>query len=998
MIFHSERPLIKQGHKGRVDLTGKASNSDHAWQVSQSAFDADTVSRDAALYALANGDLGVRGGLDELPHCHASFLPEGFVRRPIRYHESFPGFAEGTDTRLTGPGLTCVRVEIDGQPADFGQAEIRAFQRALDLQTGQLNRTTLWRLADGREIEIRTQRLVPFGSGAVCVSRYAIRAINFSGQIEIFCPVAMGDASQPTFDAEDPRINARAFLSQADSRETEHGHQWVFGPVAGDRPIITVVQKLAGQSSHLSAVAKLQEGEAFSFDRFVALSISGNPVSDGSGSGEEASVADAAATAGFEALSAQMQAALADFWAASDVSIPCDPELQRAIRFNLFHIFQSSSRSPAQSIAAKGLTGEGYEGHYFWDTEAFIVPVLALTAPDLARNILTYRIDHLDAARAHARSIGHATGALFPWRTISGQECSAHYPTGSAQYHVNAAIAFAFEIYVAATGDRAILAEGGADLLFETARLWIDTGRFSERRGGAFVIHGVTGPDEYCALVDNDFYTNAMARRHLLFASKVARETGGVGDDEIMLWERAAERMWLPVDSETGVHPQDDGFMDKPLWPDTARGTGQGPLLVHYHPMVLFRHRLCKQGDVIQAHANGATNASQAQILRDLAYYEPLTTHDSTLSATAFAIAAARAGTGAKSLEYLRETAFVDLHDLHGNSFHGCHLAAMAGSWLAIAQGWGGLSIREDALSLAPVCPPGWPDYAFRFRWRGSVVEAKISPAGTCYALKDGIPPDFTDHGRPVVFSGGFARMEPPAFDAIIFDLDGVITDTAEAHFQAWKRLCDEERIPFDRTINERLKGVERAQSLSLIAEAAGLRIEQPVFDAMLVRKNDYYRNSLAGFGPADLFPGVARLLAECRNARLKIGLASASRNAPDLIQRLGIAPCFDFVADAGAVARGKPHPDIFLETAKAMGVAPDRCIGIEDSIAGIRAIRAAGMVAIGVGDASILSEADLVVGTTGDVRLETLFNRADRNSQSGKPKTSTKLKREMVS
>ena len=540
---------------------------------------------------------------------------------------------------------------------------------------------------------------------------------------------------------------------------------------------------------------------------------------------------------------------------------------------------------------------------------------------------------------------------------------------------------YAVEIYVAATGDRSILEHGAAEMLFETARLWMDTGHFCERRGGAFLIHGVTGPDEYSALVDNDFYTNAMARRHLLFASRIARELGTVAADEIDIWHRAAMRMWLPVDSATGVHPQDDAFMDKPLFSEGAREAGRAPLLVLYHPMVLFRHRLCKQGDVVQAHAIGATHASQAQIRRDLAYYEPLTTHDSTLSATAFAIAAARCGDESKALDYLHQTAFVDLSDLHANTWHGCHLAAMAGSWLALAQGWGGLTIDDGKLSLAPLCPPAWGSFSFRFQWHGAKVEAYVSGGDARYTLVEGPVPQFFDRGRPVDLSSGSALMQPPAFDAVIFDLDGVITDTAEAHYLAWKRLCDEDGIAFDRSVNEHLKGVERARSLAIIAQAAGAEIATPDFEAMLVRKNGYYREALAGFGPGDLLPGAEKLLAECRNARLKIGLASASRNAGELIRRLGIESCFDFVADAATIANGKPHPDIFVNTASTLEVAPERCIGIEDSAAGITAIRAAGMFAVGIGDPDLLPEADLYFRETGDIRLADLFDTAVKST-----------------
>lgn len=964
---------------GGEDLTISASPSVDAWSIEQSSLDPVTLARDAALFALANGSIGVRGGIDELPHMHASFLPAAYVRQPIRYHESFPGFADSTDSRLTGPGLTMIRVEIDGAAIDFEAAEMQSFRRTLDLATGELARSTVWALPDGRELEIVVNRMVPIGADAICVSRYAVRAVNFAGTVRVHCPVALSEEAVAAYDADDPRISARAHLAQVSSRSTGRGKEWTFAPASGGAPKVTpkvtIVQRIAGGADNESLSAKLAAGEALVFDRIVAASVArgGDAVVD-----DAAHVlAEAAETAGFDNLREQARQALAGYWQSAGMEIESDPALQLAVRFNLFHIFQSASRAGGQSIAAKGLTGEGYEGHYFWDTEAFVLPVLALTAPQLARHLIEYRVSRLTDAREHARAIGHAQGALYPWRTIGGRECSAHYPTGSAQYHVNAAIAYALEIYLSATGDRSILDEGAAEMLFETARLWLDTGHFCERRGGAFLIHGVTGPDEYSALVDNDFYTNAMARRHLLFASRIARELGTVAADEIDSWHRAAAHMWLPVDPATGVHPQDDSFMDKPPFPVSARDAGHAPLLVKFHPLVLFRHRLCKQGDVVQAHAIGATHASQAQIRRDLAYYEPLTTHDSTLSATAFAIAAARSGDEGKALDYLHQTAFVDLRDLHANTSHGCHMAAMAGSWLTLVQGWGGLTIEDGRLSLAPFCPDAWRSFSFRFRWQGATVEVEVKGREARYTLIEGPAPQFLDRGRPVDLAHGSALMQPPAYDAVIFDLDGVITDTAEAHYQAWKRLCDEAGIAFDRSVNEGLKGVERSQSLARIAEAAGIEIPDAEFEAMLVRKNAYYREALAGFGPGDLFPGVERLLADCRNARLKIGLASASRNAGDLIRRLGIESCFDFVADAATIANGKPHPDIFAETASALEVAPERCIGIEDSAAGITAIRAAGMFAVGIGDPDLLPGAALYFRETGDIRLADLFELA---------------------
>ena len=547
------------------------------------------------------------------------------------------------------------------------------------------------------------------------------------------------------------------------------------------------------------------------------------------------------------------------------------------------------------------------------------------------------------------------------------------------------------------TGDNTVLHDGGAELLVETARLWMDVGHFSDRRGGAFLIHGVTGPDEYTALVDNDFYTNAMARRHLLFAAKVVDELAAgnpglhrqlaqavaLNGAEVADWRMAAERMWLPVDGELGVHPQDDTFLDKPLFqPRAASDDPHAPQLMRVHPMVLFRHRVSKQGDVVQAHVTAAFDASLAQIARDLAYYEPLTTHDSTLSMTAFACCAAWLGQSEKSLTHWRQTALVDLDNLHGNSDHGLHMAAMAGSWQVLAHGWAGLRLDSAEPWLTPRCPAGWTGYAFRFRWRGSLINVAVTPETTTYTLLDGPQLTIYDHGRAVALSDAAPSMvSPPQIKAVIFDLDGVLTDTAEAHYRAWKRLADEHGIAFDRTVNEGLKGVDRANSLRRILGSAGVTVSDQTFEAMLAQKNGYYVDSIASFSPADVCPGVISLLRDCRRAGLKIGLASASRNAAVLIERLGLARWFDHITDSAKIFRGKPDPEIFLETARALGVAHVSCVGVEDARAGIAAIRGAGMIALGVGGAEHLSDADRVFPAIGSIHLSDVIGWAGRNA-----------------
>jgi len=958
-----------------------------------------TGAQAAALFALANGLVGVEGGIDELASAPSAYLPDAYVRRPIDYHESFPGYATATDTRIACPSPVLLRLQIDGAPVDFGAAEAIDTETALDLATGMLRRVTRWRLADGRRLEIAAERIVPLAGAACVASRIHIRPLDFGGAVAATLTYGTDSAVPSGAEADDPRISAR--LRPA----------WTtLSPLPGDPSSVTrfaqdavelaYAQHVTCPAAPVAAVeaghvvrCELVAGGVLTIDRVVALASSrGGPV--------DLAALDGVATS-FDAIAERQRAAAGQLWDNAALAIVGDEPLAAALRFNLFQLHQSASRDPHHSIGAKGLTGEGYEGHYFWDAETFMLPVLALQAPAKARIVLAYRIGKLDRARAHAKALGHRRGALYPWRTIGGDECSSHYPTGSAQYHINGDIAYALALYVAATGDDDFRRQAAA-MLFDTARIWMEIGAFDPRRGGAFCIHGVTGPDEYSALVDNDFYTNAIARRHLAYAADTAdwlRSGGGarsaaadLDDAEVAEWRHAAAAMWLPVDAELGVNPQDDAFLGRPRLPELAGGDGHGPLLMRYHPMILFRHQVAKQGNVVQAMAMDLTAMPLSRQRRNFDYYAQVTTHDSTLSSVSFAIAAARLGDEAAALAFLRECAFVDLEDRHGNTSHGLHMAALAGSWLVLAQGWGGLRLDGAVPSFRPQLPAAWTGYRFRLQWRGSTIELAVDNTGCTYSLLAGAPIDVLDHGRLLSVGSDPVTMARSALKGVIFDLDGVLTDTAEDHYQAWQALADRHGFAFDREANHALKGVDRAGSLRLILGRAAADVAPDKFDAMLAEKNAAYRARLADYSPASLFAGVTELFGALRAAGLKIGLASASRNAGDVVRLLGIADEFDFIADAGTVPNAKPAPDIFLACAAGMGLSPQDCIGVEDARAGIAAIHAAGMVAIGIGSEEALPDADLNIPAIGDLSLGQILSaeqaaagRGNRSTRTGK-------------
>jgi alpha,alpha-trehalose phosphorylase len=996
--------------KEAADVTEIACNGQpDPWRLTQRGFDATRAARDETLFALANGTLGVRGALEEDDSASdGSFLSSVFEQNPIHYHERFPGFTRSTDTRVPVAEGKRIRVQLGDYLLSLAEAEWLDFERTLDLASGMLDRRLRLKTPQGHTLQITARRVVPLAERALLAIRFEVASVDYAGPLTLRSSIETG--RQAIEQGDDPRIGVHGGKDLQVSDE----HADAEGARLMQRTHHSGVTLACAQQHRLSPglifesataddgrveqrfVATLKPGASVVIEKFVAYD-------DGNGGAADRvdAVLTRAQSAGFDAIATTQAEAMQRFWQRAGLSVDGDPAAELALRFNLFHLLQSAGRDGITGTAAKGITGEGYEGHCFWDTEAFVLPVMAFTAPEVARAMLMYRYRTLDGARDTARAMNHPSGALYPWRTIAGRECSAHYPSGSAAYHINAAIAYGIGLYLDASDDLDFLSEAGAEILFETARIWPQAGHFNPRLDGAFCIHEVTGPDEYTTLVNNNWYTNRMAQRHLQRAveawSRLSTERPhalhalasriGLDADEVALWQRAADAMHLPVDATLGIHPQDDDFLGKPRWPFPKREGPHRPLLLDYHPLTLYRHQVCKQADVVMALVLAGDGIDVGSKRRDFDYYEAVTTHDSTLSAPVFGILASEVGQEEKAWRYFDASLRVDLDDLHGNTDHGVHMAAMAGSWLGLVQGFGGLRVVAGKLQFAPTLPAAWTGYGFNLRWRGGALRVNVDARGVRYRLDEGDTLAFRHAGTDVLLTQGREAVlplsvpTPPkatfprACDALIFDLDGVLTDTAHTHYRAWKRLADEIGVPFDLQVNERLKGVDRMASLEIILERASRTYSADEKRALADTKNGYYVQEIASVGPQDLFEGVREVLDAARTAGLKLGLASASRNAPALLDKLGIADRFDYIADAGRIVRAKPDPAIFLDVAAALGVPPHRCIGVEDAAAGIEAIHAAGMAAVGIGDARALRHADAVIPRIADFDLRTFVS-----------------------
>ena len=746
------------------------------WCIRETGFATGTHFLRETLFALGNGYIGLRATGEEGysgpagTSLDGTYLNGFYESEPIVYPEAAFGLARTNQFMLNVPNAKGIALWIGDERFDPLAGTLDQYQRTLDFRTGVLERRLEWTSPGGKRIALRSRRVVSLENKHLFAIAWEVTPVNFSGAITIVSSI--NGAVRNLEAGDDPRVGSAVSgpalqtdsvtQDAAMSALVQHTHNSGFTLVSA---IATHIDGVAADKTH----TQQQASERFTVDAQMGQPV--RLVKYGSYySSRDYPAAEllertratllAASSAGFDALCTSQAAYLADFWLHADVDIGGDDALQQGMRFNQFHLLQSVGRDGRTNIAAKGVTGEGYEGHYFWDTEIYIFPFFLYSKPDVARKLLEYRYAGLPQARMRAREMAHAQGALYPWRTIAGSECSAYFPAGTAAYHINADIAYSIKSYFEATGDLDYMALAGTEIVLETARIWIGLGHVD--RLGRFCINEVTGPDEYTALVNNNYYTNVMARMHLRFAADCvdmlrsqrpddfARVVAATGllHGEVDAWRQAAATMHLPYDQALGIHAQDDSFLAKKPWDFAATPPENYPLLLNYHSLVIYRHQVCKQADVVLALMLLSDEFALDDKRRDFDYYEAVTTHDSSLSSCIFSIIAAEVGYHQKAYDYFLETARLDLDDTHGNTHYGVHTAAMAGTWLGVAYGFAGMRVVDGALRFAPSLPQQWQHYQFQIQLRGSFLRVRVTPEEVVYTLLDGDGLALTHHGR----------------------------------------------------------------------------------------------------------------------------------------------------------------------------------------------------------------------------------------------------------
>jgi alpha,alpha-trehalose phosphorylase len=744
------------------------------WRIVEKQFYPRFLEQAETIFTMANGYLGMRGCCEQgTPVFENGTYINGFFETwPIGYAEEAHGFAKEGQTIVNVKDTKVIKLFVDDEPFLLPEADLVSFERVLDMQAGTLDREVLWEMRSGKRVAIKSHRLVSYEHRHLAAISYEVTVLNAQASVDISSEMNNDEARR--LRSEEPRLHhffkRRALVPQIQfSRDSRVvlGHKTEksgLKMVSGIDHLVQVAGPVSRQSECSKEEGKVvfscqaQPGVPIRITKFMAYKTSATLGFDELKSAVER-ILDRALASGFKEILASQKLHLDDFWRRSDVRIEGDDqetqhragELQQALRFNLFHIFQAAFRVGEMGIPAKGLTGQAYDGNYFCDTEAYVLPLLIHTYPHLAQNLLDFRYRMLDKARKRAQEVSEK-GALFPWRTIDGHEASAYYAAGTAQYHINGDIMYALQKYAEVTGNEDFLFEKGAEMLAETARMWFGLGFFSDRRGGKFCIHGVTGPDEYTTVVDNNLYTNLIAQNNLgyaaatletlrqkredLFASLANKID--LKDEEIDHWRRAADPMYLPYNEGLEIHPQDDTFLYKKVWDFGHTPDDWYPLLLHYHPLVIYRQQVIKQADVALAMVLLGDRFSLDQKRRNFDYYDPLTTGDSSLSVCIQSILAQEVGYHDKALEYAHYAVLMDLGNVEGNVKDGCHIASLAGSWMLCVYGFAGMREYGGRLSFNPRLPKGLKSICFPLTVRGRILEVEISGEAATYRLRKG--------------------------------------------------------------------------------------------------------------------------------------------------------------------------------------------------------------------------------------------------------------------
>lgn len=747
----------------------------NGWIIEQDLSSMDYYNESETIFAQGNGYFGMRGGIEEgyKGEVEGTFVNAFYDTEEIVYGEVAYGYAKNRQTQLLVPNTKNLVLEIDGEIFSVEESDFKNHKRVLNLKNGEIIRSFTWITKTKKQVEIKISRLISMEIENLMVLKLDIRAINFSGSIKIKSGIKKDKTSD--IDEADPRVSGMlkysletynkfsecgCLIQKSKTRNSKLGLITAIKNYSDKEIIENEVKQL--QNSIIEEITlNLKEKEEITFTKYAFYYF--NKIEN-----IEIEVDDKInyfndlCEKSYDYYRNLQNDYYKKFWDKSDIEIKGDDETQAAIRFNIFHLIQSVGKNGKTNIAAKGLTGDGYEGHYFWDTETYVIPHFTYTNPEIAKQLLTYRYSILPKAKDRAKEMSFK-GALYPWRTINGEESSAYYPAGTAQIHINSDIMYSLRKYYEATDDMEFMLEKGLEMLVETSRFYADYSDYIEGRGYCF--NGVTGPDEYNALVNNNTYTNMMIRYQIQFLLsflehlktnhteeyKQSMEKLAITRDELKLFLDIINNTYIHYDEERGLIGQDDSFLNKKTWDFENTSKDKYPLLLHYHPMVIYKHQVIKQADLILAMLLMPENFTEEEIKANFDYYEGVTTHDSSLSECIHSIIAHKLGYNEMSYKFFENTVKTDLYDLHHNVKNGVHIAAMAGSWQCIVFGFMGMRQINEVLNFKPSLPKEFDEISAKITYKGRTIKVTLNKEGASYKLLEGDSIEIISNGNTVL-------------------------------------------------------------------------------------------------------------------------------------------------------------------------------------------------------------------------------------------------------
>ncbi|NMB61219.1 MAG: beta-phosphoglucomutase [Chloroflexi bacterium] len=938
------------------------------WIISEDNFDETTMNAKETVFTIGNGYLGTRGTFEEgFPGEIAATLLHGvFDDVPI-------GFTELANT----PNWLDLRIYINDRIFRMDEGKILSYKRELDLRDATLRRRVTWLSPSGNTLHFEFERFASLADEHLLAVRCRVTSVDYSGTLEVRASLA-GHVENSGWThwnwQEQGKTKENIVYLCLQTKKTKISLCEAFRlKLIGDVPVQEEFWDSNGAPEKVLR-AHLQAGQLLCIEKLVSVFTSRDTKIPKTSAIE---ILHSVQSKGYESLWGEHRAAWEEEWQDSNIIIEGDDDADCALRYSLFQLLIAAPRHDDRvSIAAKSLSGFGYRGHTFWDTEIFILPFFTFTHPEIAGNLLRYRYHTLAGARKKAQEKGFE-GACYAWESAaSGEETTprwamlpdgelVHIWCGDIELHITVDVVFAIYQYWQVTADDDFMVNYGAEIILDTARFWGSRVEWNEE-SNRFEINDVIGPDENHDHVNNNAYTNTMVRWNLRKALEIIKwleitspektiflkKKLDLTPDRLSHWKCIIAQIYTGFDEESGLFEQFSGYyrlepLDLSALEPRTRSI-QTMLGINGAQKV----QVIKQPDVLMLLYLLNGEYDEKVLKANWEYYAQHTdlTYGSSLGPAIQAIMATRVGDIEEAYRLFMLAAGTDLEDKRGNAAEGIHAATHGGLWQACVFGFGGLQFTSTGPVATPHLPHRWNRLKFNIQYRGQEFEFDLHAGST-----DVVHPLQKGNGNSVQRS-----TSGPVISAAIFDLDGVITDTSEFHYLAWKRLADEEGIPFDRHKNDALRGVSRYESLQKILDGRSLPDEQ--LRSLMERKNNYYLEYLEHLNEDNLLPGILDFIEDARQQDVKLAIGSASKNTRLVLEKLKIADLFDAVSDGFSVTRVKPAPDLFFHAAQQLYVKPTNCVVFEDAQAGIKAALDGNFWAVGIGPGVRLVGAHLVM------------------------------------